>query len=346
MSGKDSEAAGPSRVAELDALRGIAALAVVLYHYTVFIRAMFPTAPALPFSVDWGCYGVQLFFAISGFVILMTLERTRAPLDFVRARFFRLYPTYWLAMAITTLVVASIGPARLQLSGAEWLANLPMLHLLLGVPAVDGAYWSLNVELAFYAAMLLLWRVGALNRVEALLFGWIALKWLWWGLPGMPFRLGLVLLQDYIPWFAIGIAAYRVHAGERRWYEQTPLLAFAFGTVLVIDPTDARWVFLVVTATMMALAAGRLRRIAIRPLLWLGAISYPLYLTHAFIGYSLILQFEAWGIAPLAATAMAFGLALGLGWAIHAGFERPLAALRRKGISSRSWKQSFAWHRP
>ncbi|MCM2335320.1 MAG: acyltransferase family protein, partial [Pseudomonas sp.] len=97
------------RVVELDALRGLAALAVVAFHYTTHYQAQVGHAQPLGFGFPFGNYGVHLFFLISGFVIFMTLERTRSPLDFVVSRFSRLFPAYWAAMAVTAAVVYTVG---------------------------------------------------------------------------------------------------------------------------------------------------------------------------------------------------------------------------------------------
>ena len=76
------------RLVELDALRGIAAVVVVLYHLTYWNDA----AGQAPFSVFWGHYGVELFFIISGFVIFMTLAQARDLRAFAVSRVARLYP--------------------------------------------------------------------------------------------------------------------------------------------------------------------------------------------------------------------------------------------------------------
>ena len=86
------------RLLELDALRGLAALAVVLFHYTVYYGKTVDHADNPWFRFSYGHYGVMLFFMISGFVILMTLDRTKTVWDFAVARFCRLYPVYWAAM--------------------------------------------------------------------------------------------------------------------------------------------------------------------------------------------------------------------------------------------------------
>jgi peptidoglycan/LPS O-acetylase OafA/YrhL len=75
-----------SRLAELDALRRLAAFAVVLFHYSTRYDVLFGHPSPLAVSFHFGCYGVQLIFIISGFVIYMTLERFKPPLDFVVSR--------------------------------------------------------------------------------------------------------------------------------------------------------------------------------------------------------------------------------------------------------------------
>src|SRR3954471_184909 len=85
-----------ARIAELDALRGLAALGVALFHFSLLDPAAGPG-----FAI--GASGVDLFFIISGFVILMTLERTRDWKDFLVGRFSRLYPAYWACVTLAAL---------------------------------------------------------------------------------------------------------------------------------------------------------------------------------------------------------------------------------------------------
>ena len=93
------------RLQELDVLRGLAALSVLCYHYTTHYKDLFsPSGPVL-FNFAWGNCGVQIFFIISGFVILMTLEKTQRPMDFIVSRFSRLYPCYWAAVILTFIAV-------------------------------------------------------------------------------------------------------------------------------------------------------------------------------------------------------------------------------------------------
>lgn len=315
--------AAPSRLGELDALRGIAALIVVGFHYTYKAGEILPAAQTVPWHLSWGHFGVQLFFAISGFVIFMTLERTRSAADFAVSRFARLFPAYWAGVAATSLGVLALGAAELGQSAGITAINLTMLQGFLYLPAVDGVYWSLTVELAFYVCMLGLWRLGLLGRIEQVLIGWIALKALWLLVPALPSRVGMVLALDYIAWFAIGMTAYRVRIGARSWVQQAGVLLAGLAVTAYAAKPGEVWVYLGVAALFVALSKGLLDLLSRPVLLWLGAISYPLYLIHQNLGYALIARLEAWGASPWLALALTLGAALGLAHAIHRWIETP-----------------------
>ena len=109
--GVGSQTRSGGRIIELDALRGLAAMSVVLFHFTTRYEELFGRANPLPLNFGWGDFGVDLFFMLSGFVILMTLERTSHSLKFAWGRFTRLYPAYWAAVALTFGAVAVFGLA-------------------------------------------------------------------------------------------------------------------------------------------------------------------------------------------------------------------------------------------
>lgn len=316
-------ASSKARLAELDALRGIAALAVVLFHYTVKAPEILPRVVTVEYGFPIGNYGVQLFFAISGFVIFMTLERTRSSADFAFARFTRLFPAYWAAIMLTTAALYLLGASELAQPSSVIATNFTMLQGFIYVPAVDGVYWSLTVELAFYLCMWALWRAGALDRIEPILCAWIALRFAWVWFPQLPTLGSKLLLVDHIAFFAVGIAAYRVRMGVRRWRDQAPLLVTGLVVVAMIDGSEMALVYCGTAAIFAALIAGLTGFLNAPVLVWLGALSYPLYLVHQNIGYAFIAALEAAGVPPLAATLAALALALGLSQLIHDLIETP-----------------------
>ncbi|SEM47938.1 Peptidoglycan/LPS O-acetylase OafA/YrhL, contains acyltransferase and SGNH-hydrolase domains [Sphingomonas gellani] len=317
------------RLAALDGLRGLSALAVCLFHYTYMVQFMIPGAPLPAAQVWWGCYGVQLFFAISGFVILGSLARTRNVPSFARARAMRLLPEYWIAMTVTAALLALLGPTRLQVSPIDWLWNLPMLQLWSMTPMIDGVYWSLNLEVGFYAAMALIWRLGGTRRIETVVLCWLGVKWLFW-LTEPNFRLALLFLTDQAAFFAIGLVTYRVWSGERHWTEQLPVIAAIGVTVFLTDPIHAHWLFLGMVPLFLLLAKGRLGWLAHPVLIWMGWLSYPFYLLHGAIGYAVIARLESVGIGPLLATLVALALTGSLAFGVATLCERARALAARR----------------
>lgn len=340
-----------NRIRELDALRGLAALAVVAFHYTTRYDELFGHAPGLAFWASWGGAGVELFFMLSGFVIFMTLDRTRGAMDFVAGRFSRLYPAYWAAVAATFAVARLADLAGQQTTFAEAAVNLTMLQGLFKVRHVDGAYWSLQAELLFYAAMLALHRAGALRHLHATLAIWLGAAFAVAAWPASGLASGLAesvapKLQTlfslrYIQSFAVGMLLYDMRReverpATRRWLAASGLFAasLAFRTV------EDSWQGLVRTALLAALLAaavnGRLHwlrwpgssrgLLTSRPLAFLGAISYSLYLIHQNIGYVAIRELTAMGVGPNLAVSLAAGLAICLAALLSRHVEQPAMA--------------------
>jgi hypothetical protein len=109
------------RIEGIDALRGLAALSVVLYHYTAWYDSDYGphhTAPGLGLAFVYGQFGVELFFIISGFVIYMTLENTNHIYDFAVSRIARLYPAFLACLTVTlvTAYLLDFEPARANLA--------------------------------------------------------------------------------------------------------------------------------------------------------------------------------------------------------------------------------------
>ncbi len=151
------------RFHEIDLLRGLACAAVVAFHYLSrgpragwMDNALFPAVDAI---ARYGYLGVHLFFMISGFVSLLSAQGA-TPRSFVASRVARLYPALWVAATITALTASMIGDSRFMVSLPQYLANLSMFPHWFHVPYVDGAYWSLAVELHFYIYVWLALRHG------------------------------------------------------------------------------------------------------------------------------------------------------------------------------------------
>lgn len=328
--------AAPRRLGELDALRGLAALAVVLFHYTYRFYELHPLAPTLPFQLRWGAHGVDLFFAISGFVILMTLHRCKRPSDFLVSRFVRLYPAYWVAL-VTTFCVVSIWslPGRSVTLG-QALVNLTMNQDLLNVPHVDGVYWSLQIELIFYAWMFALFCLGRLSAIRHVAGAWMLLAIVVasvsfvLGRQSPPYLLSKGLLLPYSGMFSVGIVAFLAmgRAGIDRFDVALWLLAVCVAGLW--GDTGSVVACLVSIGIFWLFLTQRLRWLAWKPLCGLGVISYTWYLLHQNIGYVIMRESMAAGMAPLVAAAGAMAVSLLLATALTYGIERPAMRLHRR----------------
>lgn len=328
------------RLQELDVLRGLAAFAVMLFHYTIRYAEVFAPGGPPMHANPLGENAVHLFFMISGFVIFMTLSKTRTALDFIVSRCSRLYPGYWAAVLLTFAVI-SFAPLPGRTPGAgQVLVNLTMLQSWLRVPPVDGVYWTLSVELSFYALMLAVFLAGWLRRVEWLVVPWLLLEGAWAFLGhrhDLPKIVEISFLLKYAHLFLAGILFYRL-----RFEGSTParhaLLACCFAAHAVVLGPVAALFAAGFFAAFYLLAFGRLTWLATRPLVFLGAISYSLYLVHQNIGFIVLRALAAFP-RPLQIGA-AIAVALLLASLLTFGIERP--ALR--GI--RAWYKARRLPRP
>ena len=345
--GVEDERSTP-RVNEIDLLRFLAAIAVVLFHYS--FRGYFAddrtTMPYLGLAPigKYGYLGVDLFFIISGFVILMTASRGRVP-EFVASRVARLYPAYWACCSITFLAILAIGDARYTATVPQYFANMTMLGGFFHVPYIDGSYWSLTVELKFYAMIGIVLLLGALARVQALLCAWLAaaIALRFWEIDS----LGYWLIIDYAAYFIAGATFFLIwsrgvsvvraglliaswllalanaieYSQEVADYYNTPISAFVVGAIVSIY-------FLV----MLLVALRRTGALARRRWVTLGALTYPLYLLHQQIGFMIFNL----GYPKISAHLLFWGTIIGmlaLAYVVHAQVERRLAPRLRDALN-------------
>jgi peptidoglycan/LPS O-acetylase OafA/YrhL len=140
-----------NRLAWLDVLRGLAALAVVFNHFGYFV----PAGMKNPVNhwINSGDYGVFVFFLISGYIVPASLERKGSVRTFWVSRLFRLYPLYLLAVAVAvTLYLVHVGGLRGEDSDPETsvLSQMLMMSNVLAGRNLPNVVWSLSYEMIFY----------------------------------------------------------------------------------------------------------------------------------------------------------------------------------------------------
>ncbi len=327
------------RILELDVLRGLAAFSVLCFHYTTDYTVNYlPATPTL-FQFPWGCWGVQLFFMISGFVIFMTLEKTKTLLDFVVSRFSRLYPCYWAAVILTFSAVSFFHLPGREISFHDALINTSMLQDWFGASRVDNVYWTLTVELSFYIVMGILFKTKMLKHIEIL--GLLWLVFMVWNI-----RVFLLIMHFHVPvWikttgllrygnlFFAGILFYNLKTKGSTWYRHFALL-MCLGVQYIFREEINPFVVLGFFVSFYLFIYGKLSWIVNKPTVFLGTISYSLYLIHQNIGFIIMrylysLHLNAWLIfiiptccSILIASAITFGIEKPVMYLIRQNYKR------------------------
>jgi peptidoglycan/LPS O-acetylase OafA/YrhL len=287
------------RIKEIDLLRFVAAISVVLYHYGSRGRAGNLTNLHLT-EMDWlfkyGFLGVHLFFMISGFVILMSVRGSDLR-SFLASRASRLYPAFWFCCSATYLFLVLAGGDRVP-GSAQYLANMTMFGGFFNVAPVDGVYWSLFVEMRFYllVAIALLFRKWI--DFQLFVLGWLLVTCAY-DLAGLS-RLRNVFLIDYAPFFIAGSAFYLIW--ERG--ASLKLVVIVAGAWLLtmgraqaiaaeyeqllqssLSPLIVGVVLSLAYLSMGAIALRKTGPLAAKDWAVLGGMTYPLYLLHQNMGY-------------------------------------------------------------
>ncbi|MER6304552.1 acyltransferase [Streptomyces sp. NPDC001657] len=332
----------------LDGLRFVAALMVLGYHYLTLRDGWGndPQAfsPELYHVAQFGWLGVEVFFLISGFVICMSVwGRTLG--DFVKSRVSRLYPAYWVAVLLTASVLTLWPRVRSADSLETVLTNLTMLQQGVGVSDLDDVYWSLFIELKFYLLFALVVYKGVTYRRCVLFCG------LWTVAGVVAYKadtsfLSVWAIAPYSPYFMAGIAFYLMHR-----FRPTMLLwaivavefllaqHYVKGRVVMnlgdkaatAHDWPARIGVLLAFLLMAAIALGVFDGVRWRWLSRAGSLTYPLYLLHMYIGFTLIALLRHRLPAPVLLMSI-IALMLVLSYAVNRWVERPVGAWLRDGI--------------
>lgn len=306
-----------NRLVALDGLRGIAIFMVMGFHYFA-IESHYSILPYGSKLGDvsifkYGFMGVDLFFIISGFVIALTLQSCPSPRHFFMRRFARIWPTLTAASIITFFVLNISQSPFADLHRPGWADFIPSLTLTPNIlwssffPNIDliaSVYWTLVVEAQFYCiAALIFWSLPKVDFARNVaIFAMIniavraALKKVLPEIGGEIYQIAVI--TDFLPWFAAGTLFFNQFDQRRVTALGVILLLVMFAYVaractlvggglspamMILFTVAFFLIFVVVVAEHPAA-----KLFEFRPIVFLGVVSYSLYLFHEPLGLILL----------------------------------------------------------
>ena len=289
-----------TRVKELDALRGLAALLVMWYHFTAF-------RPQASLGFTYGLTGVDLFFMISGFVIFMSLSHVKNSLQFAVNRISRLYPTYWACVSITFLAITIHNHVDInQTEVTTYLGNLTMFQFYMNLRDIDDSYWTLIIEMTFYITMLALFHFKKLNYLNVIAL--IAMSIV--SIAGLCFFdndivktiLNKFQLLLYIPLFLAGIAFYKLHDQKEKPSQNYSILIACLTCQILsyfysnrfngaISITEYAIILIIYFGLFIAVIHHKLNFMVNPVTVYLGKISFATYLLHQAIATQILIPY-------------------------------------------------------
>ncbi len=318
---------GGGRLAPVDGLRGLAILLVLLAHVHQAVGYPYIADPAVFASVDFARSGVDLFFVLSGFCLYYPLTKPGAKprwRTFFWRRARRLLPPYYAALALVVFAPLAIRPAAARL-GALVVSSSPpdwhqvWTHLTMTHPffadafyGLDSPLWSLGVEWQFYLAFpLAVWLVARLEWRGVALVGCATLAYRQLVMvapapvPSIPFDIAEIFPSRWLEFVMGMLVAMQLRragtGGVPRYREAFDLAGtcavFVVASYYLYGPLENApyahkdLLFSVCWAMVVYLTCREGSVVSAvfswRPLVWLGTISYSVYLLHFPIIFAL-----------------------------------------------------------
>jgi peptidoglycan/LPS O-acetylase OafA/YrhL len=322
-----------ARVSNIDILRAIAALAVSFYHFN---RESLTGGTLYAACSHFGNYGVDIFFVVSGYVIPLSLLKSGFTLSrlsiFLKARFFRLYPAYILAAVLTiglwyasTWIPGFRGAMPPALSVLEIFANITLTCDLLHQSWFGVVFWTLAIEAQYYVLVALSFGMvfAPQGRQHLLRYGTLFA----WLLMPLIFRQGPTIF-GWTAIFAMGFLAILWQGRFLRNWECCVGMVLACWVMWEVRGAASAIVGLATTIAILFLP-----KIDWKPLVWVGTVSYSLYLLHVPIGgrvLNVLERFSHFELVKILAVPAALATSLLAAWLFFLLIEKPSHEAARK----------------
>ena len=304
------------RAKNLDGLRGLAILMVVVFHFNLSFLSILPPSHFFHDTINitqYGASGVNLFFLISGFVISNSLEKNH-DLIFLKKRWLRLFPSM---LAVTIIIL--IFSYNMELEN-KFVHNTSLINIFAGILFFDPlilrnifnidatslsiVFWSIYVEVKFYLIIYILYRYFKDNSrhwIGILYLSYLVFKYLNIYFPDEKIFAFLIeqarnLSFSYFSWFATGIYFFYYIRNNSKF---DLFLCVFFGILSSIhagrlhEVSTIIYTYSIICIFMFSFKINFLNKIFSNNFfIFFGFISYPLYLLHDGFVYIFLKRFQ------------------------------------------------------
>lgn len=347
---------GSKRFYQIDFFRFIAALAIMLVHY-LFRGYKADNLSQISFAElgDWMKYFfvfIDLFFIISGFVIALSI-RGKTLKDYFKSRVVRIFSVYWICVLITSLVILFFGAPRFKVTLLQFFANLTLMHELMGFESIDGVYWTMIVEVKFYILSIVYLVILRFKKVSVTFCAYL---WLLFSVLYLFFNdfilfkiADVFLIFVWAPAFIAGMLMADIYKKKSISLLNGVALLVCAGLsmfhrlnymkiAMVHYNTDgSELLVLALVFTMYLLVflvvQGKLKFLNKPYFIYLGILTYPLYLLHQNIGYIIFNKLGAY-INKYVLLITIILLMMFLSYALNRWIEAPITKYLNKLFSS------------
>lgn len=283
-------------------MRVFSSLSVILFHFTSrFTTDYYQFDSAYPKFLTSFEQGVLLFFILSGYLISISLQRTKSLKDFWIKRFAKIYPTYILCAIITFTVVSLFGLNGREVEVKDLIGNFFFLNQFKIIDSVDGAYWSLIVEVNFYVLIGILFYSTQSLLKSIFTFSIISLSCYaltnYFHFDSLNYFINKIFISRYIGFFMIGSIFYLWETkslSKLQLLIATPLIIYS---IYINHFNKYHLTYIIISILIFMTACLLKNKINSIPkiLKILALISYPFYLIHQNIGVIMIRELSYFG---------------------------------------------------
>lgn len=276
---------------QIDGLRGVTAIIILVFHLFCRYLQIYENSNII-WMAQWGTFGVIVFILISGY--FLGIENIKEELSkgsfnltkYLQKKIMRLWWCYIIAITLTMTIIKLVGLPGRECSWFDYILNIFFINGFIGVPYVDGAHWYLTTLISIIVNIGIIRKIRLNNNI------WIYCIWL--SVVGLLIKLGYsnitvlaggTYLGTALAGFAIAKILYDQQKFNKKW-----IILFICATIFCFVIQGGMGIVILFLGLLVVVPCllGKLKIFEKPVLLWLGKISYPLYLIHQNISFVII----------------------------------------------------------